>query len=107
MSSRIEALKNALKKDPDNPLGLYGLAVELFKEKRYQEAVEYLLRYLEKHEDQGAAYRLLAQAYTELGKIDEAVQAYEKGIEQAEKFKHSSMVKEFSLEIESLKKQLT
>ncbi len=103
MSDRINELKKALEKNPDNPLGLYGLAVELFKAKRYDEALLYLDRYLSLHEDEGAAYRLLAQCYLNIGDVEKAIESYEKGIQQAKKFNHQSMVEEFSREIEMLK----
>ena len=106
MSDRINILKKALEKDPDNPLGLYGLAVELFKEKRYDEAILYLKKYLDIHEDEGSAYRLLAQSYLNIGDIEKAIEYYQKGIEQAKKFNHDSMVEEFQAEIENLKSML-
>ena len=100
---RINELKKALEKNPDNPLGLYGLAVELFKAKKYDEALLYLDKYLSLHEDEGAAYRLLAQCYLNIGDIEKAIESYEKGIKQAKKFNHQSMVEEYSQEIEMLK----
>ncbi|NPA58022.1 MAG: tetratricopeptide repeat protein [Aquificae bacterium] len=106
MENRINVLKKALEKDPDNPLGLYGLAVELFKEKRYDEAILYLHKYLEKHQDEGSAYRLLAQSYARIGNLEKAVEYYKKGIEKAEKHNHPSMVKEFELEIKNLQERL-
>ncbi|RUM59703.1 MAG: hypothetical protein DSY66_05690 [Persephonella sp.] len=105
-NSRIDELRKALEKNPNNPLGLYGLASELFKAKRYDEALVYLDRYLSLHEDEGAAYRLLAQCYLNIGNIEKAIEAYEKGIEQAKKFNHESMVEEFSREIEMLRDML-
>ncbi len=102
-NNRIDELRKALEKNPDNPLGLYGLASELFKTKKYDEALIYLERYLTLHEDEGAAYRLLAQCYINIGDVEKAIEAYEKGIEQARKFNHESMVEEFSREIEMLK----
>ncbi len=101
--NRINELKKALEKNPDNPLGLYGLAVELFKAKKYDEALLYLNKYLSIHEDEGAAYRLLAQCYLNIGDIEKAIESYEKGIEQAKKFNHQSMVDEYTQEIETLK----
>ncbi len=106
MRERIETLKRALEKDPNNPLGLYGLALELFKEKRYDEAILYLHKYIDIHEDEGAAYRLLAQSYLNIGDVEKAIEYYQKGIEQAKKFNHQSMVEEFSQEIENLKGML-
>jgi tetratricopeptide (TPR) repeat protein len=103
---RIEMLKKALEKDPNNPLGLYGLANEYLKQENYEEAAKLLEKYLSLHEDQGAGYRALAKCYVNLGKLEDAIKTYEKGIEQATKFKHSSMKKEFQQEIEILKMKL-
>ena len=106
MTDRIDTLKKALEKDPNNPLGLYGLAFEYFKNRQYTDAVEILERYLELHEDEGSGYRMLAQCYANIGEIEKAIETYEKGIEQATKFKHKSMVEEFKLKIEQLKMML-
>ena len=103
MNDRITALKKALEKDPENPLGIYGLAVELFKEKRYDEAILYLLKYIDIHEDEGAAYRLLAQSFLKIGDVEKAIEYYQKGIEKAKKFNHQSMVEEFEKEIKYLR----
>lgn len=104
--NRVDILKRALEKEPENPLGLYGLALELFKEKRYDEAILYLHKYLDVHEDEGAAYRLLAQSYLNIGDVEKAIEYYQKGIQQAEKYSHSSMVEEFRQEIQNLKEMI-
>ncbi|WP_456401020.1 tetratricopeptide repeat protein [Persephonella sp.] len=106
MSDRIDMLKKALEKDPENPLGLYGLAMEYIKEGNYKEAVIYLTKYLSKYDDQGAGYRAIAQCYIKLGDLEKAIEFYQRGIEQAKKYKHASMEKEFSQEIEILKGKL-
>ncbi|WP_028950630.1 tetratricopeptide repeat protein [Sulfurihydrogenibium subterraneum] len=106
MSSRIEALIKALEKDPNNPLGLYGLALEFYKEGRYEDAIVYFKKYLSVYDDQGAAYRTLAQAYVNIGDIEQAIETYERGIEQARKYNHPTMVEEFKQEIERLKSLL-
>jgi predicted Zn-dependent protease len=103
---RIEHLKRALEKDPNNPLGLYGLANEYIKVGNYEEAVKLLERYLSIYDDQGSGYRALAQCYVNLGRLEDAIKSYEKGIEQATKYKHASMKKEFKQEIEILKLKL-
>ncbi|MEZ0323992.1 MAG: tetratricopeptide repeat protein [Hydrogenothermaceae bacterium] len=103
---RIEELKKALEKNPNNPLGLYGLALELYKAGRYEDAIVEFKKYLSLYEDQGAAYRTLAQCYINLGDIENAIEAYERGIEKALKFNHSTMVQEFREEIERLRQML-
>ncbi len=106
MSDRIDLLKKALEKDPENPLGLYGLAMEYIKIGNYDDAVVYLKKYLSVYDDQGAGYRALAQCYVNLGNLEEAIEAYERGIEQAKRYKHVSMEKEFRQEIEILKNKI-
>jgi len=103
MSDRIEMLKKALEKNPDNPLGLYGLAMEYYKIGDYENAIVYLKKYLSIHNDEGAGYRTLAQCYINLGDIENAIEAYERGIEAAAKHNHPSMVEEFKQEIQNLK----
>ncbi len=103
MTDRINMLKKALEKDPNNPLGLYGLASEYFKNQMFTEAIEVLEKYLQLHEDEGSGYRMLAQCYTNIGEIEKAIETYEKGVEKAAKFNHPTMVEEFRQEIEQLK----
>jgi tetratricopeptide (TPR) repeat protein len=100
---RIEQLKKALEKDPNNPLGLYGLALELYKQGLYEDAIVYFKKYLSLYEDQGAAYRTLAQCYINIGDIEQAIETYERGIEKARKYNHPTIVEEFKQEIERLK----
>ncbi len=106
MTDRIQALKKALEKDPTNKLGLFGLANEYFKEGMYKECIETLEKYLSLHEDEGSAYRVLAQSYANIGDIEKAIETYEKGIQQALKYNHPTMAQEFQQEIEQLKMML-
>lgn len=103
---RIEELKKALGKNPNNPLGLYGLGLELYRAGRYEEAIVELKKYLSIYDDQGAAYRTLAQCYMNLGDIEQAIESYERGIEKAMKYSHPTMVQEFREEIERLRQML-
>ncbi|MEJ5172938.1 MAG: tetratricopeptide repeat protein [Hydrogenothermaceae bacterium] len=103
---RIEELRKALEKNPNNPLGLYGLALELYKAGKYEESIVEFKKYLNLYEDQGAAYRTLAQCYLNLGDIENAIESYERGIEKALKFNHPTMAHEFKEEIERLKQML-
>ncbi len=106
MGEKIQMLKKALEKDPNNPLGLYGLAMEYYKQGDYENAIKYLEKYLSIHEDEGAGYRTLAQCYVSLGDIESAIDAYEKGIQAAAKYNHPTMVAEFQQEIETLKSMI-
>ncbi len=94
-SSRIESLKALIQKNPNNPLGRYGLANEYFKMEMYEEAIEELNAYLKLKDDEGAAYRMLGEALLKLGRKEEAKEAYRKGIEAAERHGHPGMAEEF------------
>ena len=93
--SRVEALEEMLKKNPDDALLHYMLANEYFNTGRLPECVALLEKYLTMAEDEGAAYRILAQAFVGLGKTPEGRRAYEEGIRAAQKFEHPSMVAEY------------
>ncbi|MFQ5532378.1 MAG: tetratricopeptide repeat protein [Candidatus Methylomirabilales bacterium] len=93
--SRLEALEEMLTKNPGDALLHYMLANEYFNAGRLPECVALLEKYLTMAEDEGAAYRTLAQAFVGLGKIPEARRAYEEGIRAAQKFEHPSMVAEY------------
>lgn len=99
-NSRIESLKSLLQKNPDNPLGRYGLANEYFKMEMYEEAIEELNAYLKLKDDEGAAYRMLGEALLKLGRKEEARETYRKGIETAERHGHPGMAEEFEETLE-------
>lgn len=97
MNNRIELFEQMLATDPGNTSVLFGLAKEYEKSGRDQELVETLNRYLEKVDDEGNAFGMLAAAYTRLGKRDEARQAYERGIETAQRHGHPGMAEEYRM----------
>lgn len=92
---KIETLKALVEKNPDNPLGRYGLANEYLKLEMYEEAIEQIEAYLKLKDDQGAVYRILGEALLKLGRKEEAKEAYKKGIETAERHGHPGMAAEF------------
>ena len=97
MTNRIEVFEQMLATDPGNTSVLFGLAKEYEKAGRDQELVETLNRYLEKVDDEGNAFGMLASAYERLGKRDEARQAYERGIETAQRHGHPGMAEEYRM----------
>ena len=101
-TSRIDALRAMLAKSPGNALARYGLANELVKAGAHAEAVDALKEYLTMHDDQGSAFRLLAECYVALGKPEDAKDAYRRGIEAAGRHGHPSMADEFALMLEDL-----
>ena len=86
-----------LESDPENTMVRFGLANEYLKAEQYEEAVAALRDYLERADDEGAAYGMLARAYEKIGKRDEARQAFQRGIEVAEAHNHPSMAEDYRM----------
>ncbi len=100
--ARIEVFKKMLDADPNNSTVRFGLANELLKLERFAEAATELQTYLSQANDQGNAYGKLGQALERLGKVDEARQAYQQGIEAANRHGHPGMAQEFQMALDDL-----
>lgn len=101
-STRLDTFKQMLASDPDNALVRFGLANELLKAERYEEAVAELREYITRADDEGAAYGMLARAYEQLGERDEARAAYEAGIAAAETHGHGlTMAADYRMTLET------
>ena len=97
MTNRIELFEQMLATDPGNTSVLFGLAKEYEKAGRDQELIETLNRYLEIVDDEGNAFGMLAGACERLGKRDQAREAYERGIETAQRHGHPGMAEEYRM----------
>jgi predicted Zn-dependent protease len=97
VEDRIEYFERMLADNPDNPTGLLALANEYNKVGRYEDESAVLQRYVRNHEDEGNAYMRLGEALQKIRREDEARDAYEAGIKQAEKFGHSGMAEDLRL----------
>src|SRR5690606_28522339 len=102
MSERIEALRRMLEKNPDDPRARFGLAAEYEKAGRWHDVVEQLTAYLAVADDEGNAWGRLGRALREIGREEEARDAYRKGIEAAARHGHPSMAAEFQEAIDEL-----
>jgi predicted Zn-dependent protease len=100
--SRIEVFRKMLAAEPHNTAVRFGLANELLKLERFEEAVSELQTYLSQTDDQGNAYGKLAQALELLGRTDEAREAYRQGIAVAQRHGHPGMAQEFEMAMEEL-----
>ena len=96
-SSRIDLFKQMLSTDPANTAVLFGLAKEYEKAGRDEELIETLLRYLDAAEDEGNAFGMLAAAYERVGQRDKAREAYQRGIETAQRHGHPGMAEEYRM----------
>lgn len=100
--SRLDAFRAMVDKNPNNAAARFGLANELLKAGEYEEVRAEVGRYLAMHDDEGAAYRLLGQACEKLGLVDDARDAYRRGVSAATRHNHPSMAGEFEAKLEDL-----
>ena len=100
-TSRIEVFEQMLAGDPDNALVLFGLAKEYEKAGRFDEMIEVLTEYLQRADDEGNAYGMLASAYLKLGNRAAARRAYERGAEVAQAHGHPSMAQDYRFALET------
>jgi predicted Zn-dependent protease len=90
-----------LEGDPENTLVRFGLANEYLKAEQYEEAIAALNDYLQRADDEGAAFGMLARALEKVGKREEARESYQRGIEAAELHGHPSMAEEYRMTLEA------
>jgi DNA-binding SARP family transcriptional activator len=100
-ASRLDILRMMHESDPENTAVMFGLAKEYEKAARWDELVEILNEYLERADDEGNAYGMLAAAYLKTGKREAARKAYERGSEVALAHGHPSMAEDYRFSIES------
>ena len=96
-TSRADMFRKLLERDPENPMVLYSLGSELFKEKKYSEAREHLYRAVRNKPDYSVAYRTLGRTLYELGEDDEARRVFSEGREVAQSNGDLQTVKEIDV----------
>lgn len=101
-ASRIEALQQMLAQDPEDATLHYMLGNEYFKVQMHDQAVGSLRRYLALTDDEGAVYRILAQALIRLGEMEAARQAYQDGLAAATRHGHQPMIEEYTRALQDL-----
>jgi uncharacterized protein HemY len=105
LESRVDMFSKLLERDPENPMVLYSLGSELFKEKRYTEASERLRKAVENKPDYSVAYRTLGRALYELKEDDEALRVFEEGRNIAQRNGDLQTVKEIDVFTKRLRKR--
>jgi len=100
-TSRIDIFEQMLVNDPGNTTVLFGLAKEYEKAGRDEKLIATLNRYLEAYDDQGNAFGMLAGAYERMGQRDKAREAYQRGIETAQRHGHPGMAEEYRMTLAS------
>lgn len=97
--------RKLLERDPENPMVLYSLGTELFKEGEYGEAREHLSNAVRNKPDYSVAYRTLGRALAELGEDEEARRVFDEGREVAQKNGDLQTVKEIDVFARRLEKR--
>ena len=101
-STRISALRKLLLEAPDDAMTRYMLAIELHKAGTFEECIKEMKIYLETKEDEGAAYRILADAFIKLGRKKDGAWALRQGAEAARRHHHDGMAQELEEHLEEL-----
>ena len=104
-TSRAEMFRRLLEKDPNNPMILYSLGNELFKDQKYSEAREYLSQAIRNKPDYSVAYRTLGRTLVELYDNAEARRVFAQGREVAQRNGDLQTVKEIDVFIRRLEKR--
>lgn len=78
----------------------FGLALEYLGTGRLADGVRELRAYLAASDDEGNAWGRLGAALRELGREEEARDAYERGVEAATRHGHPTMAAEFQEALE-------
>jgi|SRR5690606_29561698 len=99
---RVRSLERMLEKRPGDVRVRFALAVEHLKAGRTEEGVRELRAYLAAADDEGNGWGRLGSALVELGRPDEAADAYRRGIEAAERHGHPTMAAELAQDLELL-----
>lgn len=93
-TSRIDALERMIERNPDDVRIRFGLAMEYERLGRWENAIEELKLYLASADDEGNAWGRLGRALSQLGRDEEAREAYRRGVDAAHRHGHPSMAAE-------------
>ena len=94
-SSRLAALERMLGNRPDDSRLRFGIALEYMKAGRTEDGIRELRRYLAEADDEGNGWGRLGAVFMELDREEEAVEAYRRGVEAADRHGHPTMAEEF------------
>lgn len=83
--SRIDAFEGMLKQNPNDAMVWYGLASEYLKLERWGDATNALRNVLRVNPDYTAAYQMLGSALISNGEVEEAREAWTRGVAAADR----------------------
>ena len=102
-SGRIDKMREMVAKFPQDARARYFLGHELFKLQDWSGAAEHYRAYLElAPEDEGAGHKTYGQALERLGQVQEAADAYRRGIAAARQHHHEGLAGEIAFLLEQI-----
>lgn len=81
MHPRLQKLLNFLENEPNDPFLKYALATEYLNANETEKALHYYNDLLQNHPDYVGTYYHAGKLYEQLGRKDEAVSIYQKGMQ--------------------------
>ena len=99
--SRLDALLDLHRQDPDDADLLFMIATEHASAGQHAQAIEWLRRYVEKGRDVGAGWALMADCHAALGDASARRDALTRGIDAAMRAGHPSLAGEMRERLES------
>jgi len=102
-----QVLLNMLEKGQDSLILRFGLGQTLLKQGNAQQAIEHLQKAVEFDPQHSAAWKLLGKALSTENRLDDAIDAYQHGIDVAENKGDIQAVKEMQVFLKRLLKQKT
>jgi tetratricopeptide (TPR) repeat protein len=100
--SRLEMLEEMIAQDPNNSFVRYGLAQEYANNGRLDQAVAEFRRLAEANPDYTAAYFHGGRALHKLGRIEEAREMYQRGIEACTRTGNAHALSEMQAALDEL-----
>lgn len=100
MQNRIDVFEQMLVDDPGNTMVMFGLAKEYEKTDQYDKVIDLLESYLQRADDEGNAYGVLANAYLKSGDREKAIETFKKGIDISIAHGHPSMANEYRMTLD-------
>ena len=105
MADRIKSLLGMLEQGRDSALLRFSLGSEYLAARDFEHAASHLRRAVELDRGYSASWKLLGKCLAELGRRDEAIDAYSQGIAVAGKKGDRQAVKEMSVFLRRLQKE--
>jgi thioredoxin-like negative regulator of GroEL len=102
-SGRIDRMREMVAKSPEDARARYFLAHELFKLQDWTGAAEHYRAYLDLAADEeGAGFKSYGQCLEHLGRVEEAAEAYRRGIAAAQAHHHEGLAGEIAFLLEQI-----